>query len=174
MTGPGSGATPASAAPAPPPAPLRLLHRLEDGLIALLLVALIVLAAVQIVARLVFHAGWPWLDPLSRVLVVWTALFGALAAVREDRHISLDVASFLLLGALRRYARALTLLLAAGISAALAWYGWRLVELDRESGGMVFGNVPAWQAELCLPLVFGLMALRFVARAFVARPEPPR
>ena len=158
----------------PPPGPLRLLHRIEDALIALLLVALVVLAATQIVARLVFHAGWPWLDPLSRVLVVWTALFGALAAVREDRHISLDIASFLLHGAIRRYARALTFLLAAGISATLAWYGWRLVQLDMESGSTIFGNVPAWQAELCLPLVFGLMALRFLLRAFVARPEPPR
>ena len=169
MTGPGPGARTESAEPTPP-APLRLLHRLEDGLIALLLVALIVLAAVQIVARLVFHAGWPWLDPLSRVLVVWTALFGALAAVREDRHISLDVASFLLHGALRHHARTLTLLLAAGVSAALAWYGWRLVQLDHESGSMIFGNVPAWQAELALPLVFGLMSLRFVLRALVARP----
>lgn len=162
---------------APGPAPiapasgaLRILHRVEDALIALLLVALIVLAATQIVARLVFNAGWPWLDPLSRVLVVWIALFGALAAVRDDRHISLDIASFLLRGPLRRYARAATLLLAAGISATLAWYGWRLVELDREGGGTIFGNVPAWQAELCLPLVFGLMALRFFLRALVARP----
>ena len=155
---------------APPPGPLRVLHRIEDTLIALLLVALIVLAATQIVARLVFNAGWPWLDPLSRVLVVWTALLGALAAVRDDRHISLDIASFLLRGPLRRVARAATLLLAAGISGALAWYGWRLVQLDHESGSMIFGNVPAWQAELALPLVFGLMSLRFVLRALVARP----
>lgn len=172
MTGPESGA--GSGAAPTPPRPLRLLHRIEDALIALLLVALVVLAATQIVARLVFHAGWPWLDPFSRVLVVWTALLGALAAVREDRHISLDVASFLLRGALRRHARALTFLLAAGISAVLAWYGWRLVRIDFESGGTIFGNVPAWQAELALPVVFGLMALRFAIRAFVARPEPPR
>ena len=104
------------------------------------------------------------------MLVVWTALLGALAAVRDDRHISLDIASFLLRGPLRRVARAATLLLAAGISGALAWYGWRLVQLDHESGSMIFGNVPAWQAELALPLVFGLMSLRFVLRALVARP----
>jgi TRAP-type C4-dicarboxylate transport system permease small subunit len=149
---------------------LRVLHRFEDALIGLLLVALIGLAATQIVARLVFHAGWPWLDPLSRVLVVWTALLGALAAVREDRHISLDVATMLLRGPVRRLARAATLLLAAATSAVMAWYGWRLVQIDQESGSMIFGNVPAWQAELCLPVVFGLMALRFFLRALVARP----
>ena len=163
------GATPA----APNSGPLHVLHRVEDGLIGLLLVALIVLAATQIVARLLFNAGWPWLDPLSRVLVVWTALLGALAAVREDRHISLDIASVFLRGPLRRVARAATLLLASGISATLAWYGWRLVQLDHESGSMIFGNVPAWQAELCLPVVFGLMALRFFLRALVARPAAP-
>ena len=42
------------------------------------------------------------------------------AAVREDRHISLDIATILLRGPVRRLARAATLLLAASICAAMA------------------------------------------------------
>jgi TRAP-type C4-dicarboxylate transport system permease small subunit len=81
------------------------LHRFEDGLIAFLVLLLVVLAGAQIVLRNFFDSGLPWADPVLRALVLWTGLLGALAAVREDKHISLDVLSRLLTGSGLRVAR---------------------------------------------------------------------
>ena len=48
---------------------IRLLHRFEDSLLALLLSAMIALACTQIVLRNVFEASLLWVDPLLRVMV---------------------------------------------------------------------------------------------------------
>src|SRR5690606_33547420 len=63
----------------------RLGRLLEDALIVLLLGALVVLASAQILLRNVFSMGLAWSDGLVRMLVLWLALLGALAASRDGR-----------------------------------------------------------------------------------------
>lgn len=134
-------------------------------MLVLLVVALVGLAGAQILARLFFDGGWAWVDPLSRALVLWTGMLGAVAAARDERHISLDALTRMLRGNALRAARFVTFGFAAAVSALLAWYGWQLVLLDRESATVAFGLVQAWQVELILPIGFGLLALRFAIRA---------
>jgi TRAP-type C4-dicarboxylate transport system permease small subunit len=64
----------------------------------------------------------------------------------------------------------MTLVFAAAISAAMAWYGANLVMLDYGSGTNAFANVPSWCVELILPAGFALLALRLAIHAFL----PPR
>jgi TRAP-type C4-dicarboxylate transport system permease small subunit len=161
---------------APPALPssrlLRGLHALETALLVLLVLTLVGLSGAQIVARLLFDGGWAWIDPVTRALVLWTAMIGALVAARDDRHINLDALTRLLRGRVQRIVRFLTLGFAAAICAMLAWYGWQLVELDRESATAAFGPVMAWHVELVLPLGFGLLALRLFVRACIAPATP--
>jgi TRAP-type C4-dicarboxylate transport system permease small subunit len=70
---------------------LEILRRIEDLLLAVLVLILVVLAGGQIVLRDFFHTGISWADPLMRQLVLWTGMLGALAAVRDEKHIALDV-----------------------------------------------------------------------------------
>ena len=60
---------------------------IENGLLAALLGFLVVFSFVQIVLRNVFSIGVSWGDGLTRVVVLWLALLGALAASRDGRHI---------------------------------------------------------------------------------------
>lgn len=150
---------------------VRWLHGIESTLLVAAVLALVSLSTAQILARTLLDGGWAWVDPLTRALVLWTAMLGALVAAREDRHINLDALTRLLRGTPLRIARALTLGFASAVSGVLAWYGWRLVELDRESATIAFGFVQSWHVELILPLGFGLLALRLLVRAFV-RPRP--
>lgn len=159
----GPGAAPASFAARL----LRAVHAVETTLLVVAVLALVGLSTAQIVARTLFDGGWAWVDPLTRALVLWTAMLGALVAARDDRHINLDALTRLLRGPARRVARFATLGFASVVSGKLAWYGWQLVQLDRESATAAFGAVMAWQVELILPVGFGLLALRFLIRAFV-------
>jgi len=145
--------------------------RLENLLISVFALALVVLAGLQIVLRLAEN-GLVWLDPVLRVLVLWVALLGALAAARHDKHISLDVLGRLLTGRLRRYARFVSLGFAAVIAALLCHASLGLIAVDRESGTLLAGAVPGWWAELILPVVFGLLTLRFLLRALIDLPPP--
>jgi TRAP-type C4-dicarboxylate transport system permease small subunit len=145
------------------------LDRFENGVIALLVLAMVLLAGAQIVLRNFFETGLSWADPLLRAMVLWTAMLGALAAARDDKHIGLDVLAHFLHGGARRALRIVTLLFAAAISALMAWYGVGLVELDYGSGNRIAG-IPNWLIEAIVPVAFGLLALRFALRAFL----PPR
>jgi TRAP-type C4-dicarboxylate transport system permease small subunit len=148
---------------------LRLINTVENVLIAALALALIVLSGLQIVLRLLDH-GLIWLDPLLRVLVIWVALLGAVAAARSDKHISLDVVGKLLHGKALRVARVFAFGFASLMSFALLRASLGLIEIDRESATILFGTVPTWWAELILPFAFGMLTLRFALRAF-AVPE---
>jgi len=147
------------------------LHRVEDILLALLLTAMIGLAALQILLRNLFNVGLPWADPTLRLLVLWVALAGAMVATRLDKHIRVDVISRWLRPDLRRTASRLSDLFASLVCGSLAWQAARFVWYEHESGLRLFGTLPAWVAELILPLGFAVMAVRFLARA--ATPQPP-
>jgi TRAP-type C4-dicarboxylate transport system permease small subunit len=145
---------------------LNWLHRIENGVLTVLVLVLVALAGAQIVMRNLFGGGFSWADPFLRTLVVWTAMLGALAAVREDKHIAVDVLQRFLPPGAQRAARVATLLFAAAICAALAWYGWGLVGVDLDGGAKSDFGVPNWLLESILPIGFGLMAVRFALRAF--------
>jgi TRAP-type C4-dicarboxylate transport system permease small subunit len=143
------------------------LRYLENGLLTASVLLLVVLAGAQIILRDLFHTGLSFADPLMRQLVLWTGMLGALAAVRDDKHIALDVLQRFLGPAAQKVARILTLGFAAAICAALSWYSCAMVQVDFEgAASSPLAGLPAWVAEIILPIGFGLMALRFALRAF--------
>ncbi|HSE12728.1 MAG TPA: TRAP transporter small permease subunit [Rudaea sp.] len=157
---------------------LHHLHRVEDWLLALLVLVLVGLAGTQIVLRVFFETGLAWSDSFSRTLVLWTGMLGALAAVRDDRHIALDLLQRYLSPRVQHVARFVTLGFAALLCASMAWYSTALVAIDyaeglQGSGGSIVAALRACQAESILPVAFGLMALRFALRAFAAPARAP-
>ena len=63
----------------------------EDALLVLILSSMILLAAGQIVLRNVLDIGFIWGDEALRLMVLWLAVAGAVAASRTDKHINIDV-----------------------------------------------------------------------------------
>jgi TRAP-type C4-dicarboxylate transport system permease small subunit len=150
---------------------LRGLHRLEDGLLASLLGALLLLAVLQIALRLFFGTGLEWAEPVGRVGVLWLALLGALGATRTHRHIAIDALPRLLPPRWHRLAWAITQLATATVCALLAWYGWGMIGMEREAPALFVPGVPSWWPMLAFPAGFGLMSLRFAIAAFAEPPE---
>jgi len=151
--------------------PLKGLHLAEDIVLMLLLGGLVALASAQILMRNLLDAGMPWADPLLRLLVLWLALAGALAATRENKHIRIDLLSRFLPEWLTSWTERFTSAFTALVCALLAWYGGRLVWFEYQDGSIIAPGVPAWIAELIIPLGFGLMALRFALRTLLPREE---
>jgi TRAP-type C4-dicarboxylate transport system permease small subunit len=152
---------------------LRGLHRAEDALLAALLGALLLLSVLQIALRVFFDTGLEWAEPVSRMGVLWLALFGALGAARSHRHIAIDALPRLLPPALRRVAWAVTQIATALVCGLLAWYGWGMFQMEREAPALFVPGVASWWPMLAFPLGFGLLAVRFVVSAFAEPPESP-
>jgi TRAP-type C4-dicarboxylate transport system permease small subunit len=141
---------------------------IEDALLVLILAAMILLAGSQIVLRNFWDMGLAWGDPLLRVSVLWVGLLGAMAATRDDNHISIDILYRLLPITGKNVSRLITDLFTAVVCGSVAWYGGLLVALERREESIVFASVPAWIAELIIPVGFGVMALRLLI-SFVLR-----
>ena len=141
---------------------LRAIHLLENGLLVVLLAAMIVVAGAQIVLRNIFHTSFLWADPLLRVAVLWVAMIGAMAATRSDKQISIDALSHFLPSRWKAGVRVLTDLFSAAVAGTVAWHAARLVLDDRAAGSMVMGGVPVWACEVILPVAFGVIAVRYL------------
>lgn len=138
------------------------LRHLEDGILALVLTLMILLAIGQVLLRNFWGTGFDWADPLLRILVLWIALLGAMAATRDDNHISIDVLSKFLPRFLKKPAQLISHWFAAVICSLLAWQGARLTQMDYQDATMAFASVPAWICQLIIPFGFGVMSLRFL------------
>jgi TRAP-type C4-dicarboxylate transport system permease small subunit len=144
---------------------LGLIGRLESALLVLILAAMVALAGAQIVLRNVTGGGIAWADPALRVLVLWIGMVGALAATRDDSHLTVDVVARLLSERWKARVRVITDLATAAVSGVVAWHAARLTIGDREAALMAFANVPVWVCELILPVGFGLIAVRYLVYA---------
>jgi TRAP-type C4-dicarboxylate transport system permease small subunit len=135
---------------------------LENTLLAVVLFAMIGLAAAQVLLRGTLGSSLAWADEALRLLVLWSAMLGAVAASRDNVHLRIDLLSRFLPGAWRRATAVLVDLFAAGVSGLLAWYSWRFVAQSREFEDQVLGNWPAWPFQLVLPVAFALIAYRYL------------
>ena len=138
-----------------------ILAAIEDGILASLLALLVALAGTQILLRNLWSTSIDWGDPLLRVTVMWIALLGAMAATRDDNHITIDLVSRLVKGRAAALTRIITGLVSSIVCLTLAWHGMRFVLFEREDQAIAFASVPAWVCELIIPIGFGIMALRF-------------
>lgn len=139
--------------------------RIEEVLMALMLGSMILLAAGQILLRNLFEMGLFWADPTLRLMVLWLALLGAIAATHDDRHIRIDLFSRFLSQRGRRISHSVNDLFSAAVCAVISWHAARLVYFEWQDGTELFGSLPAWLGESIIPIGFAIMAIRFLISA---------
>ena len=133
----------------------------ENTVLVLLLTAMIVLAVGQIVLREVFDSGIIWSDELVKLLVLWIAMVGSIAASRDDRHLRIDVLSHALSEKMVVVSRLIVELFAAIICGVVAFHAYRWLQIEVEYEDTVLIDFPAWLAHGILPVAFALMTYRF-------------
>lgn len=133
----------------------------EDALLVLVLGAMIVLAAGQIVLRNFLDIGFIWGDEALRVLVLWVAVTGAVAASRSDKHINIAVLDRFLPGRLGTVKDLLVHAFTAAICGVVAWQSFLFVRTSHEYGDMLLDVVPAWIPQAVLPVGFALISYRY-------------
>lgn len=142
-------------------------YGLENALVVGFAIALVLLAGVQVFARLVLDTGFAWIEGTSTILLLWLAIGGGVIAARQNHHLGIDVLSQRLPTGLRAGARVIVALFAAAVCAVLAYACWDLVMLERESPSETEALLPGWIRLLALPVGFGLMGLHYIGHVLV-------
>ncbi len=134
---------------------------IENISLAALLIAMILLASSQIFLRNFSTGGFPWADEALRLMVLWVAMLGAVAAARDDRQIAIDVLSRFMPEKPRLLTLAAMNALTSAVSFLLAWYCLVFVRESYAYEDVVLTDLPAWVFQAILPLAFGLLGYRY-------------
>lgn len=135
--------------------------RLEQGLLAVFLSLMVIVAFLQIVLRNFLATGFSWGDEVVRYCVIWVGFLGAALATKEGKHISMDVVSRWLSKKHQGAVQATAHTVSAFISAALTVAAVKFVRMEAQLGAKTFLGLAAWIVQLIIPVTFAIMTLRY-------------
>lgn len=142
---------------------INFIHRLEENIIALLLVGMTLLVFFETILRFGFGMGLMWSEELTLHLSAWLVLFGASYGLRVGAHIGVD---FLVKKFEPETQRIITLIMVAAslVYCALFIYGaWvylgKIYKIGIELNDM---SIKKWQAHSILLIGFVLIGIRML------------
>ncbi len=141
---------------------IKIVNRLEDSLLVIILSSMIIFAVYQIIARNLFGEGVVWIDPLLRTLVLWVGLSGAVVATRSDNHIRIDIFAKYFPPHMLKYVQRAAYFFTLCVCLIIAWHAARFVYSEYEYGTIAFSGIPAWITALIIPVSFSLIAIRYL------------
>ena len=143
----------------------RAIARIEDVIMAILLVAMVFLVIIQIILRNFFSTGITGGAEMVRHLVLWIAFIGAAMAARDAKHIRIDVALRIITPRWRMFAEALTGLFTALVCGILMYAAIQFNIMDYHSGTVIaFFDTPVWLLELIIPVGYLIVMIWFAVR----------
>ena len=139
------------------------MSRVAGLVVGLLGLIMICVPAAETLARRFFDTQIPSASVVVQHLTLWVGFLGALLAAGTGKHLALSTVEAIPKGWPRRVASLMARSSSAAVSALLCYAAVKVVQADASSGRVVFG-VPVVVSEAIMPIVFGLMSLRFMWR----------
>ena len=139
-------------------------------LIALMMMAMFAFVFTNVVTRYGFGFSIGWAEEVSRFLMIWVTFLGAGLALREGRHVAIDVLQDLLSERARRALRMALGVMILLFLALLVFYGIKFVIFGWNKETMVT-QIPRGIPYLAVPLGAGFFAIHLLVifRRFVDR-----
>ena len=151
--------------------------RLERGfvlanqwVVILMMASMATLVFVNVVSRYVFNYSIIWVEEVTQYEMIWITYLGAGLALRQGRHVTVDVLQDRLPSRLRRWVRAAVGLALVAFLAVATVLGFRMVGFAWDQETPVL-NLPMGLLYLGLPIGTLLLGLHLVLvfRDFVER-----
>lgn len=132
----------------------RWLAMLERGITVFLFTVLIIILGVNILTRNILLISFHRLLELAPVLVLWISLLGAALAVRQQRHIKIELLLRFIAEPWRRRVTALTCVFGMSVSGILVYAAFVFVRQEIQLIG------PWGALAVCFPLFFASVFFR--------------
>ena len=141
---------------------MKILDKIEELLVVVMLVLMTLLTFMQVVMRYGFNSGFTWALELTTVFFAVMIFVGISYGVRVGAHIGVDALVKRFPSGLRR-ATSIVIVLLCLLYAGLVIYGsWAYVSKMKIVGVELEDlPIPIWVVRSILPLGFALLALRF-------------
>jgi len=142
---------------------LRILNQIEEKFLVLNLLISTVIVFINVVLRYVFSASLHWVDEAARYMFIWLIWIGADFALREGKHLRIDMLVNRFRGRFRVYIEILVLTLWFCFCVFFGYQGVKLVSIVVQQGQLSTAmQISMGWAYACIPLGGIFMALRLI------------
>lgn len=143
----------------------QLLAAIEYVCIGGLTLLALALGTMQVVLRYAFNTGFDWSAEAFTLATITAMLFAGSRAVREDKHVRVELASLMASHRVGRILRLLAHLATLLLCAYFAYCGALYVQFTRMIGSVSpDSGTPDYIIYSLVPLTMGMFAIRYVIR----------
>jgi TRAP-type C4-dicarboxylate transport system permease small subunit len=141
---------------------------LNRWVLVVLLAVMVALVALNVFARYAMNHSIPWVEELSRYMMIWLTFLGAGPALRSGSHIAVESLPAALPASPARWLRGAIAAVIAATLIIMAWLGWEYADFAWEQESPVL-NWSLGKIYLALPIgsVLTLLHLLFVAPSWI-------
>ena len=137
----------------------------EEYLLVILMTLDVIIVFAQVLTRYVFHSPLAWSEEIARYMFIWLVWIGAAYAVKENKHIKIDIIYNKLTGATKRVSDLVTVVLFLGLMSFMLYTSAKVTWTVYTSKSIATGShMPMWIAWFSIPLSMALMIFRFIQR----------
>lgn len=143
---------------------LRILNKVEEAVICLLLVSTTLLVFIDVVMRFGFNTGFLWSQELTLYMSAWFVLFGASYGLKVGSHIGMDAFVKLFPTTGRRILTAIGCLLGLTYCGLILYGSWVYLRKVKRIGiGLEdIPQLPTWVAQSLLIFGFAFLTIRLL------------
>jgi len=141
---------------------INILEKIEDIFLIFLFLSLLCLSILQIILRNFFSTSIFYIENITRYLVLWIGLLGASIAIKEEKHISINILPVLISRKWNLILNTIINLFSFIICIFLTYAAIKFIKDE-----YCISHYTLF-AEIILPLVFPLMAIRFLSKSIMS------
>jgi TRAP-type C4-dicarboxylate transport system permease small subunit len=146
-----------------------------EAVLFVLVIALLVLIALQVFTRYVLQASLPWTEEVARMVLVWAVMLGAAVAMERNEHYAITVLSAGFRGATRKVVLIATNVLGLVFLVALVGYGAEYMAVNMKTVQVSTQISRGW-IYLAMPVgatIMGLSLILHSIKAWLDRGDGP-
>lgn len=145
------------------------LDRLEEGIAATLFIGGVLISLYGVFTRYVLNSPQSWITEIFEFLLVWSIFIGFGMALKDNRHIQVELLFDYLPKTAKRIVAVISNLIGGLYSFYLAYSSLELITLTKEQAIKTIDvGIPLWIPYLVLPVGMGLLGIYFFVKSYRA------
>lgn len=146
---------------------IKILNELEDNVLAVLIVIMSILAFVNVIARYVFLASFPWVEELNRLGLVILSYMGAAVALKNHAHLGLTILTDRLPEKAQKVVSVFGCICGVFLCVVATYYGFVMVVSEKSHNVLTQGmQWPEYLFGVWLPIGCIVLCIRFIQLAY--------
>ncbi|RNF40260.1 TRAP transporter small permease [Planococcus salinus] len=146
---------------------MKILDWIESAFSAVFFLAGIAISLYSVFMRYIMESSQSWATEIYTMLLVWAIFIGFSTALREDKHIAIDVLYDRFGPTMKRVSQVIILLIGIAFSIFIIWTGMDMVTTAYAQGIKTIDvGFPIWINYLIMPIAGTLLFIRFCEKAY--------